>query len=139
MYVLVHSDNEANEDEVKAFTSYDRAYHEMVRQYEETAAANGMTISEGPGVISGCDSNGDGLGDVGFIDNDGAALEAYGNDHRWRIHEVEGAFIPRKVADHFLSMIRTANEMYADKTRDDWFDADDICIEVCDELEGYLN
>ena len=138
MFVLVHSDNEANEDEVKAFTNYDRAYHEMVRQYEETAAANFMTISEGPGAISGCDSNGDGLGDVGYIENDGAALEAYDNDHRWRIHEVEGAFIPSDVADGMRDKIRRANGMYADETRSDWFEADDICRDVCDSLEDYL-
>ena len=139
MFILVHSDNEANEDEVKAFTSYDRAYHEMVRQYEETATANFMTITKGPGVISGCDSNGDGLGDVGYIETEAAALEAYNNDHRWHIHEVEGAFIPGKTVGHFRDMIRKANEIYDDNTLDEWFEADDICIEVCTELEGYLN
>lgn len=51
----------------------------------------------------------------------------------------DGVLIPRDVADRLRDKIRRANEIYADETRSDWFDADDLCREVCDELEGYLN
>jgi hypothetical protein len=73
---------------------------------------------------------------LGFLNDWDAYLED--GEHRWVIHEVPGVFIPEAAAQGFKKSIRDAAEMYGDESREDWFDADDICKDVCWELEEYL-
>lgn len=139
MFVLIYSNNEllTSDNTVETFPTYDRAYHEMVRQLEEEAARDGITLSEGPGDLTGTDETYGDIGWVGYL----SELEAY-LDHRgeakWVIFEVPGALIPERACDGFRKSIREAADMYGNEDSDDWFDADDLCQQVCWELEGYL-
>lgn len=141
MYVLIFSDNELlmQDNDAKAFPTYDRAYHEMVRQLEEAAASDGILLEEsfGLGDLAGCEADtGDGLGTVGYLE----AMEAFLNEGelKWVILELPGAYIPKGACEGFRRSIREAQDMYEDNSRSDWYDADDMCKDVCWELDGYL-
>ena len=86
MFVLIYSDNEllSSDNEVKAFPTYDRAYHEMVRQFEEEAARDGYEI--GVADPDGDVTDADGFF-VGFITKDEAYLED--GEAKWVIFEVK--------------------------------------------------
>ena len=56
----------------------------------------------------------------------------------WKLVEVPGAFIPQDACDSFNESIREASEMYQDEERMDYYDADDICQQVCWDLESYI-
>ena len=122
----------AHECESTVFPTYDRAYHEMVRQLEECAASEGIDLAE---KVEGEDLEDEYGCEVGSLDEMGASLW---DVCCWVINEVPGAFIPKKACDGFMESIRAAADMYGDEERFDWFDADDICKDVCWELEGYI-
>ena len=97
MFVLVWSDNELlkSDNTVEVFPTYDRAYHEMVRQLEEEAARDGLTLSEGPGDLTAVDEYGFETGLVGYLDESEAYLDHHG-ECKWVIFEVPDSPTERK-------------------------------------------
>lgn len=72
---------------------------------------------------------------IDHIDDDGGFIEDVVG---WQIREIPGAFIPVDVAKGLHDSIRQAAEMFDDESRIDYYDADDLCQNVCWELEEYL-
>lgn len=86
MFILVWSDNELlkSDNTVEVFPTYDRAYREMVRQFEEEAARDGYEID-----VAGTDGDikdADGFW-VGFITEREAYLD--NGEAKWVIFEVK--------------------------------------------------
>lgn len=121
MFILITGECEVigSGTTVQVFATHKQAYDAMVRDAKARAWDAGIPEDEY------VDSIGD---DGGFI------LDVVG----WQIREVPGAFIPEDAAENLRSSIRQAADMLGDEYRTDWYDADDICQNVCWELEEYL-
>ena len=90
MFILIYSDNELlkSDNTVEVFPTYDRAYHEMVRQLEEEAARDGLTLNEGPGDLTGTDETYGEVGWCGYLNETEAYLDFRG-ECKWVIFEVK--------------------------------------------------
>lgn len=140
MFILVHSGNEllACDNEVTAYPTHEKAYIAMLEQFDGTAADEGITLQPelSVGDVYCCDVDGTDIRRVGYIADEEAFLSD--KELKWAILEIPGVFIPQNVADDFRRDVGDAMAMYADEDRVDWFDADDLCHDVCNTLEYYL-
>lgn len=130
MFVLNYNSCEVFAPKSFAFATHREARDEMRKQVMESAERNGYDLTIVGNFIF--DSDGELKGDFGF--NWASIWEL----DEWVICEIHGAFIPADVAKGMLGSIQEASAMYGDESRWDYYDADDICQEVCWELEGYL-
>ena len=141
MHVLIHSENELlkSDNDVMVFPTHERAYAEMLDQLRDSATDEDIVLADKleEGNLyeesAGCIDSGRW---VGYLYRNEAYLET--SDAKWVIFEVPGAFIPKDACDGFRKSIREAGDMFNDESRADWYDADDICRQVCWELEEYV-
>lgn len=127
MFVLITAPNEVcgEETEAKPFATREEAYGQMVAELGKCAYDAGVDVSD--------DEEFDLY--VDYLD----AMRAYVVDVcGWVILNVPGAFIPKEACEGLMRRIGEARDMYQDESRDDWFDADDICKDLCYELEAYI-
>lgn len=145
MFVLEHSEGNvlSTDNECRAYHRVETARAVMVSQLERVLAEDGYSISKKVECAPGFNDlygnwAGEGGGKIylGFLNDWDAYLED--GEHRWVIHEIPGAFIPEYAVKGFKKSISEAADMYGDESREDWFDADDLCKDVCWELEEYL-
>lgn len=127
MFILITAPNEVCGDETgaKTFATHKEAYDQMVAELGKCAYDAGVDV--------GNDEEFD-----MYVDYLGP-MRAYVVDVcGWVILNVPGAFIPKEACEGLMRRIGEARDMYQDESRDDWFDADDICKDVCWELEEYI-
>ena len=145
MFVLEYSEGNAltTDNECRAYHRVETARAVMMCQLERVLTKDGYSISKKVKCAPGFNDlygnwAGEGGGKIylGFLNDLDAYLED--GEHRWVIHEIPGAFIPEAAAQSFEKSIKEAFEMYSDEGRVDWFDADDVCKNVCWDLEEYL-
>jgi hypothetical protein len=132
MFILIYSDNELlkSDNTVEVFPTYDRAYHEMVRQLEEEAARGGLTLNEGPGDLTGTDETYGGVGWCGYLNETEAYLD-FRSECKWVIFEVPGIFVPQEDAVWVRSCLR---DFGVGQTN---FEASEMALDVCNVLKKY--
>ena len=91
MFVLIYSDNEllSEDNKVKTFKTKDDAHNEMLRQFVDAAANEGIRIvqPDDDGDVVGIDEWGEDTGWVGYITDDCVYLDQ--PEQRWVIFEVK--------------------------------------------------
>lgn len=128
MFVLIHADDEMlfPDYDAMAFSSYEKAHGEMLRQFKELCNKEGAyqlgNITELGDVVDG-----DGCW-FGYVDKRNAYLEDA--NCSWAIFEVPGVLIPSDVAEGIREDVAEMESIYADENVDEKWDADDIAIDV---------
>lgn len=123
MFILITGECEVigSETKVEVFATHKEAHDAMVRDAEQRAWDAGVAVGEDKDLY------------IDYVgDDDGYIVDVVG----WQIREVPGAFIPAGVAKGLHDSIREAHRLYEDE---EYEYADDLCKDVCYELEGYLD
>lgn len=124
MFILITGECEviSCDTKVEMFATHKQAHDAMVEDAHRRALDAGIPEDEWGLYVDSVSDDG------GFI------VDVVG----WQIREIPGAFIPADAAKGLHDSIRQAADMFGDELRLDYYDADDICQNVCWELEEYL-
>lgn len=125
MFILITGECEVIgcETTVQVFATHKQAHDAMVKDANQRAWDAGVAVGDDMNLY------------IDYVgENEGYIVDVVG----WQIREVPGAFIPADAAEGLHECIREAAEIFGDEFRFDYYDADDLCQNVCWELEEYL-